>query len=129
MPDRWVIETTILIDHRRNIPAAVALVDSLHVKNVAVVHPISAAELLEGARDKQDMLETYRFLASFRRAIVKPADHERCLLLLSQYRLSHGIGWPDCLIAATCLRLDLPLVTLNDKHFRPVRGLKVLRPY
>ena len=26
--------------------------------------------------------------------------HERCLLLMAEYHLSHGIGWPDCLIAA-----------------------------
>jgi hypothetical protein len=41
----------------------------------------------------------------------------------------HGVGWPDCLIAATCIRLGLPLVTLNDKHFRAIRGLRVVRPY
>ena len=35
----------------------------------------------------------------------------------------------DCLIAATCLRLGLPLVTVNDKHFRPIRRLRVIRPY
>jgi predicted nucleic acid-binding protein len=43
--------------------------------------------------------------------------------------LSTRLGWPDCLIAAAALRLDLPLVTLNDKHFKPIRGLRVVRPY
>ena len=49
--------------------------------------------------------------------------------LVQRHTLGLSIGWPDCLIAATCLRLDLPLVTLNDKHFKPIRGLSVLRPY
>lgn len=129
MAERLVIETSVLVDYQRRVPAARIVVDKLAEKDAVTVHPVSAAEMLVGARDQPNMLETLRFLASFHRLIVKPSDHERCLLLVAEYRLSHGIGWPDCLIAATCIRLALPLVTLNDKHFRPIRGLRVVRPY
>ena len=33
---------------------------------------------------------------------------------------------PDC---GDVLRLGLPLLTLNDKHFKAIRGLRVVRLY
>jgi predicted nucleic acid-binding protein len=34
-----------------------------------------------------------------------------------------------CLIAATALRLDMEVATVNEKHFRAIPRLKVFRPY
>ncbi len=51
------------------------------------------------------------------------------MVFAKRYSLSHGVGWPDCLIAATALRLGLPVVTLNDKRFKVFKGLRVVRPY
>jgi predicted nucleic acid-binding protein len=129
MPDRVLIDTSILVDFRRNHSDASGYVMSLLERDAACLHPVAAAELLDGVRDRKDLLETAHFLQAFRRVAVKPADFEACLGCMSQFRLSHGIGWPDCLIAATALRLKLPVATLNDRHFRPFRGLKVIRPY
>jgi len=129
MADRFVLDTSVLIDFRRDHPHARALVVGLLTKGAAFVHPVVAAELLQGVFDRDDQRRTIELLATFKRPAVKPSDFEACLSLMSQFRLSHGIGWPDCLIAATCIRLGLPLVTTNDKHFRPIRGLGVMRPY
>ena len=43
-------------------------------------------------------------------------------------RRNEDIGIKDVLIAAICLEHDLPLLTLNERHFRRVSGLKVLTP-
>jgi tRNA(fMet)-specific endonuclease VapC len=43
-------------------------------------------------------------------------------------RRNEDIGIKDVLIAAICLEHDLPLFTLNERHFRRVSGLKVLTP-
>ncbi len=125
----FVIDTTVLIDCRRDHPDAVSFLLGLANKNAATVHPVCAAEMLDGALDQADMRQTIEFLGAFMRVSVKSADFERCLSLMSQVRLSHGIGWPDCLIAATCIRLNQPLVTTNDKHFKAIRGLRIIRPY
>lgn len=130
MADRLVIDTSVLVDYRRQAPLAEDYVFPLFKRRVAVVHPVTAAELLDGARDRRDQREVMEFVRAFGRLLlVKSADFERCLAIMAEVRLSHGVGWPDCLIGATCLRLGLPLVTLNDKHFRAIRGLKVVRPY
>lgn len=43
-------------------------------------------------------------------------------------RRNQEIGVKDVLIAAICLEHDLPLLTLNDRHFARVTGLTVLTP-
>lgn len=43
-------------------------------------------------------------------------------------RRNEDIGIKDVLIASICLEHDLPLFTLNERHFRRVLGLKVLTP-
>lgn len=37
------------------------------------------------------------------------------------------IEFRDIFIAATCLVHDLPIVTLNKKHFKRIDDLKILR--
>lgn len=124
-----VLDTSVLIDHVRDRPAAVSYLRSLIPLGLARVHPACAAELLAGVGDRDDLRASIAFLGVFPRLSVKPIDFELCLQLVARHKLSSGIGWPDCLIAATCLRLGLPIVTLNDRHFRVVAGLRVVRPY
>jgi len=61
----------------------------------------------------------------------QPTEHDFAAALdwLMRLHLSHRIGFPDCLIASSALRLGVPVVTLNDRHFRLFRGLTVIRPY
>jgi predicted nucleic acid-binding protein len=129
MASLLALDTTLLIDHRRHHPDASPYVLDLLANGVAAVHPVCAAELLEGVIGKASMAASRQFLAAFRMLPVKPADFTTCLDLVADLRLAHGIGWADCLIAATCLRLDVPLVTINDRHFRRIRALRVVRPY
>ena len=129
MPERFVADTDLLIDYGHDVPDAVAVISGSGASGLVFVHSVSVMEILQGVLNRRHLAETLSFLAAFRRVHAKSADHEHAVQLMVEYRLSHGIGWPDCLIAATCLRLALPLVTLNDKHFRPIRGLRVVRPY
>lgn len=48
--------------------------------------------------------------------------------LVRRWRRSHGIGVIDALIAATALTEEVPIVTLNTKHFKFIPGLVVLNP-
>jgi predicted nucleic acid-binding protein len=129
MADLLVLDTAVLIDYQRRSEPARAFVLPLIARNVAAVHPAAAAEMIDGALHRRDLEDTLKLLASLRRLVVKPGDFDRCLSLQTELRLSHGVTWPDCLIAATCIRLDVPLVTLNDRHFKPIRELSVIRPY
>lgn len=129
MPDLLVLDTSLLIDFRRDRGPAREYVLALIPRGVVIIHPVTATEMLDGARSKVDFTDTARFVGSFKRLHVRSTDFDRCLSLMAEVRLPHGVGWPDCLIAATCLRLGLPIVTLNDRHFKAIAGLSVVRPY
>jgi predicted nucleic acid-binding protein len=47
--------------------------------------------------------------------------------LIENYSLSHNLDLPDALIAAICLKLKLPLYTLNTKHFKYIPELNLYR--
>ena len=87
------------------------------------------AEVLLGARDQREQDAIDQLFREFRIHLIDPDDAQLSIDLLKRHRLSRGIGWLDCLIAATALRLRLPIATLNEKHFTVFDKLTVQRPY
>ncbi len=124
-----VIDSGILIDWTRDNTAAREFLSPLVDHRVCLLHPVVHAELLVGCAGPREMRAFDEGLSRWPRAVVRSADLSVCLDLVRRYRPSHGLGWPDALIAATCLRLALPIATINDRHFRPIAGLRVVRPY
>jgi len=124
-----IVDTSVIIDFLRGRVEAKKLLENLQAANELATHTVVVAETLSGARDLRDQREIERFFRRFRVHAISAADADVSLDLLRQYRLSRGVGFLDCLIAATCLRLGLPVITLNDKHFAAFDGLTAHRPY
>ena len=93
------------------------------------MHAVTSAELASGARGARELRVVDALIGSCEVVIPDAHDISRSLTLLRRHRLADGVEWNDCIIAATCLRLGVAVATLNDKHFRPFRGLTVARPY
>lgn len=125
-----ILDSSVLIDCLRGRAGAVAFLRS-HTAAVGLptTHLLVAAELYAGARDARELRAIQSFLAPFQLAVPNEADGLAALDLFRQYRLSHGVDWPDCQIAATALRLGVEVFTLNVKHFSAFSGLVVTRPY
>ena len=126
MPD-GIIDSSILIDCLRGRADAVAFFAAR--PGAARTHLIVAAELLAGARDQREMKLIYWFLKSFAVLVPTESDGLAALDLFRLHRLAHGVDWPDCQIAATAIRLDVEIVTLNVKHFAALPGVRVVRAY
>lgn len=124
-----LIDTSLLIDSLRASPASTLFFAQVRRSHRPVIHPVVEAELIAGARDRREMRMVVRLLERFEPLPLEPVDARTSLRLLRRHRLSHGMSWEDCLLAATALRLKASLGTLNDKHFRAFRGLRVVRPY
>lgn len=92
------------------------------------ISSVTEAELLVGARNTQDMLFIRRKLAQLPVVPIEAAICELMTELLTRFVLSHRLGMPDALIAATALHHDLPLYTLNLKDFRYIPGLRLHQP-
>lgn len=124
-----IFDSSILIDCLRGRTDAVSFVAAQSAGIRPRTHLLVAAELLTGARDKNEQNLIDSFLQSFNLAVPDEADGVAALDLYRQFRLSHGVDWPDCQIAATALRLGVEVFTQNVKHFNAFPGLRVVRAY
>ena len=124
-----ILDSSVLIDVLRSHPPAVAFLGKVAAGGAPATHVMAAAEVLAGTRDKKEQAVVESFLTSFQVLSPSEADGLSALEWYKQFRLSHGVDWPDTLIAATALRLGLDVYTLNVKHFSAFPKLGVIRPY
>ena len=124
-----IVDSSLVIDYLRGRSEAAGFLDAARESQCLSTHVVVVAEVLSGARDRREQDTIQRFFSEFRIHLIDPQDAQRSVDLLTRHRLSHGVGWLDCLIAATALRLQSPIATLNDKHFAAFENLTVDRPY
>jgi predicted nucleic acid-binding protein len=124
-----LIDTSVVVDMLRGQPVAAQFISGAITAQEAFIHPLVAAEILAGSRNRRELAQFNRALSVMQSVSCEASDWDACLQLYRNLFLAHGIGWEDCLVAATALRLDLVVVTLNVRHFQAVPHLKFLRPY
>ena len=94
------------------------------IENICISE-ITASELLYGARDKRHWESLSKFIDQ---SLVLPVTREISnlhLTLVSEYSLSHRLKVQDALIAATSIKLNLELYTLNVKDFKFIKDIRL----
>jgi predicted nucleic acid-binding protein len=124
----WLIETTILVDVLRDHSGAIEWVNSLPPQR-RCVSVISYFELLAGCRDRREQQIVAREMRMYRLLLLTEQVSRTALSWYRRFSLSHGVGFLDTLIGATALHNGIILATVNNKHFEPLTGLQVERPY
>ena len=119
-----VIDTGIFIDHLRKMNRETTLLSQLPPNTLLYVSAITVYELLAGATNNQKFQDAQRLLSA---VTILPVDENVAALAAQLYQQMKGnsIGLADTLIAATALCHNLPLKTLNTRHFSRVSGLIV----
>lgn len=124
-----IFDTDVLVWFLRGNSKAVDTVLNSSSISISVV---TYMELLQGARDKQEIAQIKRSLGKMGVQIVPISESisSRAAELVEQFTLSNSMELADALIAATCLSSGEPLITANDKHYKVVKGLdfEVFRP-
>ncbi len=121
-----VIDTTIVIEHIRSKNKSATTFHNLTSKQEVFISAVSIYELYIGAGtiDKEDnivLITRNLFVLPFTYPVsLKAAQIFRQLKSKNQL-----IEFRDIFIAATCLVNNLPITTLNRKHFERVEGLEV----
>jgi predicted nucleic acid-binding protein len=125
-----LLDADILIDVWRRHPPAVAWLESNDPPRPSVCG-IAGLEFLAGINDKQSMIQAQQMLDGLITSWPDATSANWAMAVYPELKLSHGVGWPDTLIAATALGHDVELATFNLKHFRPFEpfGLKLVQPY
>lgn len=120
-----LFDTTVLVDVARQRDTAVELISRASTVTISAV---SAWELLQGARDKQELRTIDSFLSSAHVIELDESMSRKTRALLSSYRLSHGLHILDAMIAATALVKGYVLVTDNVRDFSYIAKLVVMKP-
>jgi predicted nucleic acid-binding protein len=117
-----VLDSDVLVDYLRGLPAAGRFVDQLAA--VPTCSEATRVEVLRGMRSHERRV-TERFLATIGWSTVDEETSRLAGELGRRFRRSHGgIGVVDLVVAATAVRLKLPLATLNVRHFPMFEGLE-----
>lgn len=84
-------------------------------------------ELLQGAKNKEHHRVIKDFLSSFGFKILPFTENigHRASIYVEEYALSSNIRAGDAIVAATAVENNIPLVTSNAKHFRPIEELRL----
>ena len=84
-----------------------------------------------GCRNDQEEEKISRFIAKEYISSVELSENvmRKAAKLKKQYGKAYECNLIDMLIAASAITLSAILVTLNDKHFKVIEGLKYDVPY
>lgn len=124
-----LFDTDVVIWMMRANKAASAVINGTPSRALSAV---SYMEYLLGARDAREVRAFKKYLNAlgFRILPVTESISERAVALMEEHSLSVRLDPQDALIFATALDYDITLCSGNEKHFRPIQGLRarVFRP-
>ena len=125
MADRLLLDTDVLIDYLPDRPEAIAYVESL--VGELMISAATVAELYAGVREGAERTKLEMFLKVFHIVPIEDEIARKGGLYRRDYKKSHSTELNDALIAATAELQQVPLVTLNKKHFPMLTN--VIVPY
>ena len=123
------IDTNILIDGLRGYAPAIQFLQESAKADSLGCSQVCEVELLAGAPSRALRRPVERLLKDFTVLTPTQDDFAEAVTLYRALSLSHGVEFLDCLVAATALRLNIPIQTRNVKHFSAVPGLSAVQPY
>ena len=127
---KYLIDTDWAIDHLNGVEKITQKLEELSLQGLAL-SIISLAELYEGVYSSNKIAENEKALKKFLEGIsILTIDDETCKIFAKEggklRRKKDLIGDFDLLIASTCFRHNLTLLTNNIKHFEKIKRLETL---
>ena len=123
------IDSNVLIGFLRGQSAAIQLMRHALSHSDCCVSVITVYEVLYGARRAKRNLDEDALLSALRvLSLTNESARRAANIHADMTRTNMQIGVNDILIAAICIEHDMPLVTLNEKHFERVPELVISKP-
>ncbi|MDB5155994.1 MAG: type toxin-antitoxin system VapC family toxin [Mucilaginibacter sp.] len=122
-----VIDTGIFIEHLRAKDKLGTTLYKLSDNTALFISSVSLYELYMGATNKDKANDVKNITGDLSVLHFTDTVAEKAAQIYHQLRLSNQmIEFRDIFIAATCIVNEIPIVTLNKKHFKRIAGLKIL---
>lgn len=124
---KLIFDTDVLIWYFRGAEKAKDFLAEIPLEMKVIPSPVYM-ELLQGCLNKQEVKTVKEFVAQNFLEIVHPNQtiSEKAVSLIEKYSLSHGLRVIDALLASTALVSGFHLSAANTKHYRFIKGLKML---
>jgi tRNA(fMet)-specific endonuclease VapC len=123
-----VIDTGIFIEHLRAKDKLGTTLYRISDNTELFISSVSLYELYMGATNKEKETDVKNITEDLSVLPFTDTVAQKAAQIYHQLRLSNQmIEFRDIFIAATCIVNQLPIVTLNKKHFKRIDGLKILR--
>ncbi|MBU0560341.1 MAG: type II toxin-antitoxin system VapC family toxin [Bacteroidetes bacterium] len=127
MNNLLIIDSDILIDVARKDKTAIERLEEERKKSISAISSVTQMELIVGCRNKTELKHLDEFLEDFEIINLNYVITQKAIELLKEYRLSHGLLIADSIIAATSLILDVSLLSKNQKDFKFIKGLRLIK--
>jgi predicted nucleic acid-binding protein len=121
-----VVDTSIFIEYLRAKDKKKSQLFSIPDSTQLYISSVTMYELLMGATDENKQKDIKLLTEDLPVLPFDESVSRKAAEIYHQLRLENNmIEFRDIFIAATCLVFELPLITLNKKHFQRIKGLNV----
>jgi len=119
-----VFDTDVFIWVQRGNDKAADIIDNTDQRFLSI---FTYMELLQCAKNKAQHKVVKDFLSELNFIVLPITENigHRASIYLEEYTLSSHLRAGDAVVAATAVENNLPLVSGNRKHFRPIKDLKL----
>lgn len=121
-----LIDTDVLIWYMRGNEKAFDAIEKLNSFSISVV---TYMELVQGMKNKKELNSLRQALHGWNTKLVYISEEisSKAMFFVEQHFLSHSMQLADALIAASAITHGLPVLTGNDKHYKVLRDVEVLK--
>jgi predicted nucleic acid-binding protein len=120
------LDTSVLIEYYRKKEKPKTLLHSLNVNYQFAASTVTEYEIYAGSTEVQELF----WYNLFQNILLLKFDSAVAVIsgfIYKQLKAENKlIENPDIFIAATAMKYNLPLATLNKKHFERIEGLKLI---
>lgn len=121
-----LVDTDVLIWYLRGNERAHETIESLKGFSISV---ITYMELVQGMRNKQELNRLRQALHRWNAGVTYLSEEisAKAMFYVEQHFLSHSLELADALIGASAISHGIPLLTGNEKHYKMLRDLELLK--
>ncbi len=121
-----IVDTDVLIWYMRGNKKAYKVIEDQQGFFISVVTYI---ELVQGMRNKSELIELRRAFREWNTKIlyINEEISSKAMFYIERHYLSHSLQLSDALIASTALVNGLPILTGNDKHYKMIKELDIIK--
>jgi predicted nucleic acid-binding protein len=121
-----IIDTDVLIWYMKGNKNAYKSIEESKPFFISVVTYI---ELVQGMRDKNELNHLRKALHDWDSKILYILEEisVKAMFFVEQHYLSHSIQLADALIVATAISHGLPILTGNDRHYKILKDIQIIK--